>query len=182
MNVMKLDDHPDRSYRAGAGDAESMALAVRERLHPFVSHAIRDHHTTEDVLQDVLVVLIEQGHVLRHPGCFWPWVYRVAWSKVQDHFRDRARLRRVLDPDRSVSEATASDPLDGVEQRETFEQLAAALGQLSQHCRTVLYLRFHEQMPYAQIAALMHCTPGQIRIQLHRAKRQLRDHLLASCA
>jgi RNA polymerase sigma factor (sigma-70 family) len=168
MNVMKLDDHPDRSYRAGAGDAEGMALAVRERLHPFVSHAIRDHHTTEDVLQDVLVVLIEQGHVLRHPGCFWPWVYRVAWSKVQDHFRDRARLRRVLDPDRSVSEA--------------FEQLAAALGQLSQHYRTVLYLRFHEQMPYAQIAALMHCTPGQIRIQLHRAKRQLRDHLLASCA
>jgi RNA polymerase sigma factor (sigma-70 family) len=164
---------------------ESFVLAVRERLHPFVAGAVRDQHAAEDVLQEVLLVLIEQVHLLRRPDCFWPWVYRIAWSKVQDHYRDHRRARRTAAAAEreSVSpDACAGDLLDVMVRREAVEHLAAALRQLNPRCRVVLYLRFYEQMPYAQIASVMHSTPDRVRVQFHRAKRLLRDSLLSSCA
>ena len=163
---------------------EGLALAVRERLRPFVAGAIRDHHAAEDVLQDVVVILIEQAHLLRRSDRFWPWIFRIAWSRVQDHFRDQRRCRRAVPAGSGPADHTiiAGDPLDTIVHQETVEQLSLALDRLNRRSRTVLYLRFYEQMPYTEIASLLHSTPGQVRLQFHRAKRLLRTRLLASCA
>jgi len=181
---MRLKEHPYRFVRAGASVTEETVLAVQERLHPFVSSAVRDSHAAEDILQDVVLVVLEQVHLLRKPDRLWPWIYRVAWSKVQDHFRSRQRFRHAVEPIRLEFSGfdAADDLLDTMVRRESVEQLTVALGRLTHRCRTVLYLRFYEQMPYTEIASLMHSTPGQIRVQYHRAKKLLRDSLLASCA
>jgi len=184
VREMKLNEHSYRLVRAGASAAEETVLAVQERLHPFVSSAVRDSHAAEDILQDVILIILEQAHLLRKPDRVWPWIYRVAWSKVQDHFRSRQRFRHAVEPIRlECGRCGATDDLlDTMVRRESVEQLTVALGRLTGRCRTVLYLRFYEQMPYSEIASLMHSTPGQIRVQYHRAKRLLRDSLLASCA
>jgi len=188
MRITKPEDDPCRCSPADAADPEKMeglALAVQERLSPFVSSAVRDRHAAEDVLQDVLVLVIEQIHLLRRSNCFWPWVYRIAWSKVQDYFRDQRRISRIVAPggcEPAGPEAATGDLLDVMVRREAVEQLAIAFDRLNHRCRVVLYLRFHEQMPYNEIASVMHSTPGQVRVQFHRAKRLLRDSLLSSCA
>ena len=185
---MRFADYSYRFSQSEAADPEGMeglTLAVRERLHPLIVGAVRDHHVAEDVLQDTLVVLIEQAHLLRRPDRFWPWIYRIAWSKVQDHFRDRRRARRIAkdaEHEPEHRETCVGDLLDTMVHRETVEHLTAAFRQLNPRCRVVLYLRFYEQMPYTQIASLMHSTPGRVRVQFHRAKRLLRDSLLSSCA
>jgi len=181
----------DCSYQLSQSEAmspegmEELAVAVRERLRPFVAGAVRDHHAAEDVLQDTLVVLIEQVHLLRRSDRFWPWVYRIAWSKVQDHFRNCRRVRRTAaNAERELDDGQISvgDLLDTMVHQETVARLTAAFSQLNPRCRTMLYLRFHQQMPYAQIASLMHATPVQVRAQFHRAKQLLRESLLSSCA
>jgi len=181
---MELKKDPYRIARAGDSVTEETVLAVQERLHPFVSSAVRDSHAAEDILQDVVLIVLEQVHLLRKPDRLWPWVYRVAWNRVQDHFRSRQRFRRVVEPIRlECNRFTATDDLlDTMVHWESIEQLTAALDRLTHRCRTVLYLRFYEQMPYTEIASLLHSTPGQIRVQYHRAKQLLRDSLLASCA
>lgn len=169
----------------GPEEMEGLVLAVRERLHPFVASAVRDRDVAEDVLQDVAVVLIEQGHRLRRSDCFWPWVYRIAWSKVQDHFRDSRRARRFaaeIERQGGYPWMTAGDASEAAIRRDLIERLARAVEQLNARCRVILFLRFHERMPYDKIASVMHSTPGQVRIQFHRAKRLLRDSLLSSCA
>jgi RNA polymerase sigma-70 factor (ECF subfamily) len=188
VRTTEVEDHPGRfspTDPTGSNGMEGLALAVQERLYPFVSNAIRDGNVVEDVLQDVIVVLIEQRHLLRRPECFWPWVYRIAWSKVQDHFRDHRRARRIAASggyEPACPEAATGDLLDAMVRREAVEQLTIAFDRLNPRCRVVLYLRFHEQMPYDEIASVMHSTPGQVRVQFHRAKRLLRDSLLSSCA
>jgi RNA polymerase sigma-70 factor (ECF subfamily) len=188
VRITKPDDHPYRFPAAGIAGPEAMeglARVVQERLYPFVSSAVRDHHAAEDVLQEIVVVLIEQRRLLRRPDCFWPWVYRIAWNKVQDHFRDRRRARRFAEAggyEPAVLETGAGDLLDVMLHREAVEQLTIAFDRLNPRCRVVLYLRFHEQMPYSEIASVIRSTPSRVRVQFHRAKRLLRDSLLSSCA
>src|SRR4030042_3998638 len=80
---------------ARSGSQTSMgrlAVSVWERLYPFVLRTTFNHDVTEDILQETLLALVRQVSSLRESQRFWPWVYRIAWSKVQDIRRRRRRL------------------------------------------------------------------------------------------
>ena len=66
-----------------------LAVIVRERLYPFVFRTTFDHDLTEDVLQETLLTVVGQVACLREKRKFWPWVFRIAWSKLQDNLRRR---------------------------------------------------------------------------------------------
>lgn len=176
----------DLDYRnrppAGAESMGCLAALVQARLFPYIRKFTPDAHTAEDVLQETLLAMLERLPELRRPDCFWPWIRRIAHSKVQDHLRDRRRNHRmretlVPDPTRAPLPMTEPDTLDTILQEEAHEQLACALEQLTDRSRVVLHLRFHERMSYPEIAARMGATPGQIRTQLHRARKRLRNAL-----
>jgi len=80
---------------ARSGSRTSMgrlAVIVRERLYPFVLRTTLNHDLTEDILQETLLTVVRQVTSLRESLRFWPWVYRIAWSKIQDNLR-RRRVR-----------------------------------------------------------------------------------------
>ena len=80
---------------ARSGSRKSMgqlAVVVWERLYPFVFRTTFDHDLSEDILQETLLAVMREVASLREPRRFWPWVYRIAWNKIQDS-RRRSRLR-----------------------------------------------------------------------------------------
>ena len=80
---------------ARSGSQTSMgrlAVIARERLYPFVLRTTFNHDVTEDILQETLLAVVQQIASLRECQRFWPWVYRIAWSKIQDTLRRRRRL------------------------------------------------------------------------------------------
>ena len=175
-------NHPPAESVAGAVSMDCLAALVQTRLLPYIRRLTPDGHTAEDVLQETLLAMLERLPELRRPDCFWPWIHRIAHSKVQNHLRDRRRHHRMRetlapDPTQALLPVTEPNTLDTILQEEALEQLACALEQLSDRSRIVLHLRFHERMSYTEIAARMGATPGQIRIQLHRARKRLRKSL-----
>ena len=165
-----------------AGDRDSMdrlAALVRERLYPFAFRTTLDHDVTEDVLQETLVSMLRGVDSLRNPACFWPWLYRIAWNKIQD-----TRRRRRLDS--NVEGTLLSEPvpepddlsvLDAQVRAETLAQVSKAVDQLSREHRDVVRLRCYHQLPYSDIASMTRSTPQRVRIQFHRAKQSLKARL-----
>ncbi len=182
---LEYRNHPPRASATGTESMSCLAALVQARLLPYIRKLTPDGHTAEDVLQETLLAMLERLPKLRRPDCFWPWIRRIAHSKVQDHLRDRRRHHRmretlVPDPTQAPLPMTEADTLDTILQEEALEQLASALEQLSDPYRVVVHLRFHERMSYNEIAARMNATPAQIRVQLHRARKRLRDTVGAS--
>ena len=178
--ALEYCNHSPAESTAGAESTARLAALVQARLFPYIRKLTPDGHTAEDVLQETLLAMLERLPELRCPDCFWPWIRRIAHSKVQDHLRDRRRHRRMRetlapDPAQALLPVTEPDTLDTILQEEALEQLAGALEQLSDRSRVVLHLRFHERMSYTEIAARMGATPGQIRTRLHRARKRLRN-------
>jgi len=168
---------------ARSGSREGMgklAVAVREQLYPFVLRTTWDPDLTEDILQETLLTVVLELRSLRDTRKFWPWIYRIAWSKIQDNVR-LSRLHA------SAKEHLLGDPShtgrnDGVlESRihaETLQRLSVLLEELSREHRDVLGLRCYEQLPYAKIASLTRTTPQKARARFHRATQCLRAKLL----
>jgi RNA polymerase sigma-70 factor, ECF subfamily len=166
--------------RAGMGE---LAVVVWERLHPFVLRVTLNPDLTEDVLQETILALLSGLDDLRDPSRFWPWMYRIAWSKIQNHVRSRrvrssaeaSFLRAQADPDGTRGDGDS--PLDVQVRREMQQQVSSAVGRLSPSHREVLRQHYYGQMEYAEIAQETQVDAARIRIRSFRAKKSLRSRL-----
>ena len=159
-----------------------LAVIVRERLHPFVLRTTLDHDLTEDILQETLLTMVRQIMSLRQSERFWPWVFRIAWSRLQDNFRSRRQQssgRDSLVRNRAYQTQEDCDSLlDASIHAERLRQLSEVVEQLSRQHKDILNLRYYEQMPYTEIAEMKHTTPQKVRAQFHRAKKYLKARML----
>jgi RNA polymerase sigma-70 factor (ECF subfamily) len=173
--------------QARSGSRKSMgqlAVIIRKRLYPFVFRTTLNHDVTEDVLQETLLAVVRQVASLREFQRFWPWVYRIAWSKIQDsRRRSQLRLRDRTSQfrhQRSDVQPNGGSLLDAQIHAENVRQVADVLEKISYQYKDVLRLRYYEQLSYDRIALMMHTTPQMARVRFHRAKKHLRARLLAS--
>jgi RNA polymerase sigma-70 factor (ECF subfamily) len=169
--------------RAGSrAGMEHLAVAVRERLYPFVLRTTSNYDLTEDIVQETLLAVMLNLGSLRDARKFWPWVYRIAWSKIQDNVRlSRLHASAKASLFGNPSHNGHSDHGNVLEARihaETLQRLSVLLEQLSREHRDVLGLRCYEQLPYAKIASLTRTTPQKARARFHRATQCLRARLL----
>ncbi len=159
-----------------------LAVLVWERLYPFIFRMTLSRDATEDVLQETLLTMLRRLRSLRDGERFWPWIYRIAWNKVQDRLRDRRLqsrseiilLRRRSEDDRSGD----NDPLATQVREETLEQVTAAMARLDRRQRDILRLRCYDDLPYTEIAARTRTSPDGARVRFHRAKKSLRTQLV----
>jgi RNA polymerase sigma-70 factor (ECF subfamily) len=172
--------------QARTGDRESLgrlATLAWERLYPFVLRTTLNHDVTEDVLQETLLEMVARVGGLRNEDRFWPWLYRIAYSKIQDRLRSRkleSRLHAATPWTRRLRGDTQRDDesmLDAQIRAETRETVLAAIEKLTRNQRDVLHLRYFEQLPYTEIASRTRTTPAKARVRSHRAKKSLKQRL-----
>ena len=171
---------------ARLGSRKSMgqlAVIIWKRLYPFVFRTTLNHDLSEDVLQETLLVVVRQVASLRESERFWPWVYRIAWNKIQDN-RRRSRLRSsskvsLLRCHAGDAQEGSGSLLDAQIHAESLRQVSDVFEQLSRQHKDVLRLRYYEQLPYDRIASMISTTPQMARVRFHRAKKSLKARLPA---
>ena len=180
------DEHVRLLTEARSGNRDSMtrlAVLAWRRLYPFVFRKTRDHEQTQDMLQETMLAMILWLRSLRNVSSFWPWIHRVAESKVQEHFRSRHRdlttMVRALEDHEDMAEqpATDYDVPELLIRQESVERLFAAVQQLDSRDRDIVCLRGFEQLSYLDIASLTGHSPQYVRMRFHRAKQRLRSEL-----
>ena len=178
-NIQQLLSEARSGSRASMG---RLAGIVRERLYPFVFRTTLNHDLTEDVLQETLLTMIGQVAFLREKRKIWPWVFRIAWSKLQDNLRSRraqgSGKASLIRNQSCQAEAGNGSLLDATIHAEKLQQLSEVVEQLSRQHRDILRLRYYEQLPYSEIATLTRSTPQKARAQFHRVKKYLKAHMI----
>ncbi len=172
---------------ARSGNRTSMghlAVIVRKRLYSFIFRTTLNHDQTEDILQETLLAVVQQITTLRGNRKFWPWVYRIAWSKIQDSFR-RRRVRSLSrayflwnQNHTNRTQAGKNNLLEAKIHEETLQQVSSVIEQLSWQQKDILRLRYYEQLPYTRIASLTHTTPGKARVRSFRARKSLKARMV----
>lgn len=190
MNIS--NNHLQLVRNAQLGDADSisqLALLVRQRIFLFLYRATLDHDLSQDLLQDTFLAMFTYLQKVKKLESFWPWIYRIAWSKLQQHYRTQHLHRTVTfstleqdNPFETKSNPNPNpniNPLKRLLQKENIARLHTAVKNLPPTARQIVQLRCFRQLSYADIAPRIPCTPQQARIKFHRAKKSLKHTLLA---
>lgn len=130
----------------------------------------------DDVTQDVFMRLFANLGSFRRESEFGTWVHRLAVNEGLQHLR-KVRRRVVVPLDEAALAPTRRDrESDQVDRKEMLE---LALARLDDDSRILLHLKEVEQLSYAELAGILEIPEGTVGSRLNRARRDLKDRLLA---
>ncbi|MFJ5274017.1 SigE family RNA polymerase sigma factor [Streptomyces sp. NPDC088358] len=127
-----------------------------------------DRHAAEDLLQNALVKAAGRWHRIDEPEAYVRQIL----------YRQQVSRWRLKWPRREVSVAEPPDGArhgtDSSAAAELRVVMRGALARLTARQRTVLVLRYFEDLPEADVARLLGCSVGTVRSTTHRSLARLR--------
>lgn len=124
-----------------------------------------DQHTAEDLVQTVLAKAAVRWRRIDQPE---PYLRRAIYHEYVSVWR---RLSRWQLTDRVPEVAVA----DSSGQAADAAALRSALARLTVRQRTALVLRYLEDLPEREVAAVLGCSVGTVRSTTHRSLAKLRE-------
>jgi len=136
----------------------------------------RDRHRAEEIVQEAFIKL------WNNPPDSGPVVYPAWLRKVVTNLSINVLQRTKRPgklPDVSDDRALTADDHTGYEAevREDCMRVRAAIDQLDESKRAILYLRAYEQLSYEQIAEHLGVPIGTVMSRLNRARAALAEQL-----
>ena len=174
--------------RAQQGDEEAFATLFelhKWRVYSVCLRMTKEATAAEDLTQEAFLQVFRNLGSFRGDSAFSTWLHRVAVNTVLISLR-RRKSPPMVSLDEPVSFESPSlrrdfgknDPnLSGVIDR-IF--LRRAIRELPAGCRKIFGLHSVQGYQHHEIAKLLHCSIGNSKSQLYRAKRKMRDLLFPS--
>ncbi len=168
--------------------------AFRELVHAhqrLVSHVVfrivRDPRDREEVCQDVFVRVYQKLDQFAFESALGTWIASIAYRLSLNHLeRRRIPLYDDLRADEtggaSVDQLPGAwaSPLDEAQGAQLRAFVRARVDELPVQYRTVVTLYHLEEMAVGEIAAVMDLPEGTVKSHLFRARKLLKEKLMAS--
>jgi RNA polymerase sigma-70 factor, ECF subfamily len=179
----------DLIRRAVEKDPEAIRAIIKDhnrRLYRVARSVVRDDGDAEDVLQEAYAKAFNALKDFRGEAGLSTWLTRIVFNEALQW-----RRRRIDVPAEAPRENEADiipfpvagrldvDPETGLAQRQICALMERAIDELPDDFRTVLIARAIEDMSVEETAALLGLKPETVKTRLHRARRLLRNDLVA---
>ena len=167
---------------------DAFLAQVERRAFRMAELQLRHREDAMDAVQDAMLRLVK--HYRDKPAVEWPPLF---WGILRRRVVDLQRRRKVRsivvgwlgggrdeDGDELPTWEPADrspGPLDRLQDRQSYADMAAAVRQLPQRQREAFMLRMLEGLDVAETADAMGCSKGSVKTHLSRAMHHLRDQL-----
>lgn len=146
----------------------------------FCFRQLGDYHLAEDVSQDGFVKLYDKAEQYQPEGKFTGFFYKMLLNLCRD-VPKKIKYRSLVSNNPGLEElpdnSTASSPTQALDTNETSSLVRQAIDTLPSKYRQAVILKELEGLKYHEIARIMDCSTDNIKVWLHRAKKQLAEKL-----
>lgn len=170
---------------ARSGDQAAYGRIVRLSQNATTAIALaitRDVQASQDIAQEAYLKAWQHLGRLQNTTSFLPWLRQITRNLARDHLRAR-RERFVAGETAELAIAQAADPdgcpMQRIVDDETGRVAADLISELPDESREVLLLYYREGGNSKQVAALLGLSDAAVRKRLSRARRSLREDLVA---
>jgi len=172
------------------GERERFAVLVdryKRGITNFIGASVRSPSDVADLSQETFLrAYAHLGTFNPALGRFSTWIYHIARNVVRTFLGKSLRRPQLqeLGDERSLEAAIPdasleADPSGGVLRSEAEDDVRAALAELPERTRTVLALRYYDNLEYQTIAETMGLSLGNVKTLIHRGKLALAERMLA---
>lgn len=161
-----------------SGNHQQFSILVRRYQEPlthFLRGILKNDQEALDCAQEAFISAYQNLWRYSDQYTFRAWLYRIAHNKAIDLLRKRRREVPLTSEDYLIT------PCAGPEEewltREEAASIRNALDSLPEHYRQVLYLRYHQDLAYEEIAQALDIPLSRVKTHIHRGKAKLKQEL-----
>jgi RNA polymerase sigma-70 factor (ECF subfamily) len=184
----ETDEELMARFQAGDTDAmEQLFARFQKPLFNFFYRMVGRRETAEDLVQETFLKLCRFGDSFRGSEAkFTTWLYSVAGNQCRDYLRHSARRPETPVGDLEDNNSDGGDIFASTEdspveehliRMELREVLKKAISSLPQKERAAITLREYQGLEYKEIAQVLGCPIGSVKVLIFRARQRLRDRL-----
>jgi RNA polymerase sigma-70 factor, ECF subfamily len=168
--------------------------AYKDRVYNIAYRITGNPADALDASQETFAILFRKVRDFRFQSKFSSWVYRIAVNASIDlcrrsSSRGTASLDVILEDSRTGSDSawlmpadsSAVRPRDAAEGTELSADIQEAINRLSPKLRTIVTLRYLENLSYEEVADVLRCSMGTVKSRLARAHTALEPLLARVC-
>jgi len=164
--------------------AETAWREFQGHLRAFVARRVANPADVDDIVQLAFLQLHRGLGAIRNRERIHAWLYSTARRAIADHYRSRAR--RVEVPSGDAADLDALARTEGAEgegggRQEVARCLAPVLQRLAPADQEAIFLTEVEGLRLADAAVRVHVSLPGMKSRVQRARRRLREAILACC-
>jgi RNA polymerase sigma-70 factor (ECF subfamily) len=174
----RMNSVPDEDVMLQVRNGEVEMLGVlfdryQTPLYNFYAKMTQDRAVSEDLVQEVFLRILRYRQTYRPGTAFRTWMYQIARNTRLDQLhKTRPETPLASEP---IAPASLSD---SAQQQQEAATLQRALMHLPEDKRELLILSRFQELKYDEIARLLGCEVGAVKVRVHRALQQLREIFL----
>jgi len=157
------------------GKVEKLAVLFERHHVALFNYFLRltgNRPGSEDLVQEVFIRILKYRATYQGNDKFTLWMYKIARNAHIDHLRKQKDTVPLEDQFEELRSPELI-PEEKVEKARQAALLSRALKKLSPKKKEILLLSRFENLKYREIAELMECPVGTVKVLIHRAVREL---------
>lgn len=170
------------------GDQDSFEEIVslfQHRLYHVCFRMLGNRQEAEDIAQEAFVRAYINIHTFDQKRKFSTWIFRIATNLCIDRIRKK-KPDYYLDANVPGTEgltmysqivAPGELPEDEISRMETQERIQYEISRLSDRYRSVIVLRYIEELPLQEISDILNLPLGTVKTRVHRGRAALRKQM-----
>jgi len=143
-------------------------------VYRYLYSRIGDVHAAEDVTSQTFMAAYEALPKYRERGQFSAWLFRIARSKMNDHFR-RNRYEVGLDAAGEMLER--EDSLGALIRAEELSKVRFLVKKLNEEEQDLIRLRYVAELSFAEIADLLGKREDAVKKSVYRLLERLKGQM-----
>lgn len=154
-----------------------LVRSYQSKVYGLVRKMVIDHDDADDVTQEVFIKVHKSIENFREDSQLYTWIFRIATNESLT-FLNKKRRRFFLPIEDIGSELSGKiDSSPSMDGDEIQKKLQKALLTLPDKQRLVFNLKYYEEMPYEEMAAVTGTSEGALKASYHHAVRKIEEFL-----
>lgn len=155
---------------------EELFATLHTDYHPMVNQMCLgflkgDNDQAADLTQEIFINIWRALDKFRGASSYKTWIYRITVNTCLKYIRDQKTKQHI-----SITEQHA-EPVHPTSQEDgAHNELYQAIGQLNKVDRLIIMMVLDE-LEYPEIAEVVGISEGNLRVKIHRIKKNLKDIL-----
>jgi RNA polymerase sigma factor (sigma-70 family) len=175
-NVAELSDEIIMKRVKEGNLAELSVLFERYhvRLYNFMLRLTLNRSVSQDLTQNLFYRIIKYRHTFKEDHSFKSWIYQLARNIHVDYCKQQQKAAERYTQVEEYNENVAGEK-EGFNEEE-YERLDRAMARLTPEQKEILVLSRFQGLKYEEISSIRDLSVPAIKVQVHRAIKQLREH------
>jgi RNA polymerase sigma-70 factor (ECF subfamily) len=137
----------------------------QKMLKFFLRMLANDHDKARDFNQDLFMKIIENPFQYDVNRNFDTWIFSLAYNMCKNEYK-KIKIRQAYQFDEQNKQDTSVLMKDTIDNEIYRLQLQKHLDQLSDEHKTIIILRFNEELSVKEIAEIVNCPEGTVKSRI----------------